>query len=714
MQPRLVATAFLTTVTLLGCQEGIDGKPFDPKATLLAAQWDNLEPVPNTNEEAAAQPARMNPYAVAVTPDGSLGLVTLRGSEIVPGNEVVLVDVADRRVSESIEVGDRPIAVRVRPDGKHAIVLSQLSNKAAVIHLEKREVVNNIEVGYYAQDLVFSEGGKRLFVTNRATDTLDVWNLDTLSGGALDAKEAGSVPAGSNPQGLGISTDGAKVYVCDTGGLGVRVFDAASLEELAFIHLNAPVFDIKPMGPWMVATTLNDTDGLPCEDDADYVGSQGDGIYPIVTDRTCSRGFADIQNEIAFIDSATDEVAIRYTSDTAEVSEADREGDHDPALMQVRGALPQSIAVVSASTAFVTMGASDELVELTLGEGPGPVMVMPRSFPTGYAPQGVAVDAAGTTALVADKLGETLTVVNLADGESTTIDVGAVSPAFPATSAEIGELFAHSAKFSTDGDQSCTHCHPDNHTDGKAWGVGIVRSFGRRATLPMRNLHDTKPLLVEGVFDETDFSLEMEGISFRPDFHDSSYTLQVERRDEFYRETSRSLFGVEVGFDAMVTHVAEFLMIEPRLLPSPYDGMTEQAERGKALFERPDVACASCHPAPTFASDQLFEGVTTVGRYDTPRRDLDPDVSIKYLEQARDGFFNANSLRGLWDRPGALLHDGRARTLREAVLTPGHPCLQETERAYNEFNGQVDTNGGISHLSCEQIDDLLAYLITIN
>jgi len=592
-------------------------------------------------------------------------------------------------------------------------VLSQLSTKAAVIHMDKLEVVNNIDVGYYAQDLAFSEGGKRMFVTNRAANTIDAWNLTTLSGGELGAKPAASAPAGSSPDCLGISPDGTKVYVCDTGGLGVRVFEATTLLEIAFIDFNAPVFDIKPMGQWMVATTLNDTSGLPCEDDSDYIGSQGDGIYPIVTDRTCSRGFADIQNEIAFIDVEKDEIAIRYTSDTAEISEADREGDHDPALMQVRGALPQSIAVLSPTSAFITMGASDELVELSLVEGGADTMVMPRSFATGFAPRGVAVDATGTTALVADKLGETLTVVKLADGETTTIDVGTVAPRFPATSAEIGELFAHTAKFATDGDQSCAHCHPDNHTDGKAWGVGIVRSFGRRATLPMRNLHDTKPLLVEGVFDEADFSLEMEGISFRPDFHDSSYTLQVDRRDIFYKETSRAMFGTEVGFDAMVGHVAEFLMIEPRLLPSPH-GASEQAERGKALFERPDVACSSCHPAPTFASDALFESIISLGRYDTPRRDLDPDVSIKYLEQAKDGFFNANSLRGLWDRPGGLLHDGRARTIREAILTPGHPCLLETERAYNEFDGQVDTNGGISHLSCEQIDDLIAYLITIN
>jgi len=360
------------------------------------------------------------------------------------------------------------------------------------------------------------------------------------------------------------------------------------------------------------------------------------------------------------------------------------------------------------------MSASNELVEMSIDGGQPPDMTMPRSWPTGFAPQGGAVDADATVAVVANQLGETASIIDLESGDVVTLPVGRTSPAFPATQAELGELFFHTALYSTDGDQSCTHCHPDAANDGKTWGVDIVRAFGRRATLPLRNLAATKPLLVEGVFDEHDFNLEMEGISFRPDFHDSSYTLQVQRRDAFYRQTSYDLFGRAVGFDEMVQAVGAFLVVEPRLLPSPFPDDTPQVERGRALFFRPDVGCGACHPEPSFASPQLFAGVTTLGRYDLPRRDLDPNVSIKYIENARDGFFNANSLRGLWDRPGALFHDGRARTIRETLLTPGHRCAHDGERAFNEFDGQVDTNGGISQLTCDQIDDLVAYLRTIN
>jgi DNA-binding beta-propeller fold protein YncE len=704
----LVATVIAAMLSGCATEGGDAGPGWAPPGG-----WDNLEPVPNPNDEAAPQPFRQNPYAVALTADGRTALVTLRGSELEPDHEVAIVDVPRKQVRARLHVGSRPHAVAIHPSGDVAVVLSQFSRHAAVIDLRKERVVGALELGYYAAELTFSADGQTMFVSNRATDTVQRWRVGRVAA-SLTAELDAEAPAGVNPRALALSPDGAKLYATDDGGLGVRVFDAANLEELTFIFLNAPVFDVAPIGPWMMATTLNDTQGLPCEDDGDYIGTQGDGVFPIVTDRTCSRGFADIQNELAFIDPGSDEVVIRYTSDSAQISEADREGDHPEALRKVYGALPNRIAVLDPERALVTMSASNELAEVRISGSP-PALTMDRAWDVGFAPEGVAALPGGTVAVVANRLGETVSIVNLVTDERVDIPVGNVSPPFPSTQAEIGEFFFFgTAPFSTDGDMSCSHCHPDAENDGKAWGVDVVLPFGRRSVMPMRNLFETKPLLIEGVFDENDFSLEMEGISFRRDFHETSYTLQVQRRDEFYRQVSRELIGREVGFDEMVLAVGAFLVVEPRLLPSPFSKDTPQVERGRALYFRPDVGCAACHPPPTFASPEVFEGVVTLGRYGTPAYNLDPDISVKFIENALPGFFNANSLRGLWDRRGALFHDGRARTIRETILTPGHPCLLPGERAFNEFEGQVDTNGGISHLTCEQIDDLVAFLKTID
>ena len=707
---RDVATiAFVVLIAIIGA--GCDLDQADP-SDVDTGEWENLVPVPGST----TQPRRAHPFAVAMTSDGQTALVTLRGSEAEPTNELVMIDVPRRRVERRLVVGARPVAVRIHPDGDLAVVLSHMSPFAAVIDLDAGRVTSKIRVGYYAEDVVFASDGSRMFVTSRGADELHEIIL-TRSGRALAGEPGRSAPAGVNPAAICASPDQDKLYVADAGGLGVRVFDAESMAQVAQIPLNAPAFGLALMGPWVVATTLNDTDGLPCESDSDYPGEQGDGVYEIITDRTCSRGFADIQNEIAFIDPVTDTVAIRYTSDTAEVSEADREGDHLAELMQVVGALPYGIAVASPDRAFVSMGASFEVVELVV-EGVdstgAPLMQMPRAWDSGFAPRGIAVDEAGTTVVVANMLSDTASVIDLTDGTRSDIELGYGAESFPATSAEIGELFFFSSQFSTDGDQSCTHCHPDAESDGKAWGVGVVRAYGRRATIPARNLAQTMPLLIEGVFNERDFTLEMEAMAFRPDFHDSSYALQVQRRDAFFFEASWRLIGRQIDFLEMSVHLGNFLVAEPRLLPSPFPRESPEVDMGRALFFRFDVACASCHPSPAFASPEVFEGTTTMGRFDRPRRDLDPDISLKYLEEARDGFFNANTLRGVWDRRGALFHDGRAHTIREALLTPGHECLREGERAFNEFNQVPDTHGGISHLTCEELDALVTFLLTLD
>ncbi|RLB55720.1 MAG: hypothetical protein DRJ42_05335 [Deltaproteobacteria bacterium] len=699
-----------------GCTATPEAPPSE--GPVYEARWENLAPVTdNTNIDLPAQPDRAHPYAVAMSPDGEVALVTLRGSEVSPGHEVVVIDVPGRRLVRRLTVGARPVAVGIRPQNDYAVVLSHLSPMAAVIDLATQEVTGQLRVGHYAENLAFSSDGRRMYVSNRATDEVERWEVRVSEMG-LTATRHDNVPAGVNPGAIGIAETAGKIYVADAGGLGLRVFDMDSMEELGFIPLNAPVFDVASMGGWIVATTLNGTSGLPCPSDADYPGEEGDGIFAHITDTTCGRGFADIQNEVAFIDTEYDLVAVRYTSDTAEVSEADREGDHDPELQKVVGALPFGIAVAGPGRAFVSMGSSFEVTEMVvegeMGSGAPPTMEMPQTWATDFAPRGVAVDADGRTLVVANMLGETVSILDVSSGERTDIEVGDTTNPFPATSAEIGELFFNSSAYSSDGDQSCSHCHPDADSDGKSWGVGLVRAYGRRATMVIKNLHDTAPLLIEGVFEETDFTVEMEAMAFRPDFHDSSYALQVSLRDEYFQEVSHEMLERNLGFDEMAAHVADYLVAETRLLPSPFPDDTPEAERGHALFFRPDVGCANCHPPPSFASPDNFTGVTTMARFDRPRRDLDPDVSTKYIEEARDGFFNANSLRGTWDRRGVFFHDGRARTLRETVLTPGHACLEEGERAFNESEGRVDTNGGVSHLTCSQIDDLIAFIISID
>jgi len=159
------------------------------------------------------------------------------------------------------------------------------------------------------------------------------------------------------------------------------------------------------------------------------------------------------------------------------------------------------------------------------------------------------------------------------------------------------------------------------------------------------------------------------------------------------------------------------------------------------------VGCAACHPAPTFAvsttvnpfalplrmgpvvSPVRADDGTNLDLYATgfvetfPQAEMDSCVDVcgeaacaadpAGCDDLRDVRFGVPSLRGLWDRAPSLLHDGRARGVREVLATPGHPALLPGEMGFNERDGVIDTHGGTSHLSPADLADLIVYLETL-
>jgi YVTN family beta-propeller protein len=108
-------------------------------------------------------------------------------------------------------------------------------------------------------------------------------------------------------------------------------------------------------------------------------------------------------------------------------------------------------------------------------------------------------------------------------------------------------------------------------------------------------------------------------------------------------------------------------------LPSPHlvnGKLSSSALRGKKLFFDGTVGCGACHPAGLF---------TTLKSYDVGAGTLDTPTLIE-----------------VW-RTAPYLHDGSAATLRE-VLTTANPN---------------DRHGKTSHLRSSQLDDLVAYLLSL-
>ncbi len=106
--------------------------------------------------------------------------------------------------------------------------------------------------------------------------------------------------------------------------------------------------------------------------------------------------------------------------------------------------------------------------------------------------------------------------------------------------------------------------------------------------------------------------------------------------------------------------------------------LTESALRGEKIFNDPQVACAKCHPGPLF-TDLAMSDVGTSRTFDRGAKSFDTPTLVE-----------------LWRTP-PYLHDGSAATVRQILV--------EQNRG--------DQHGVTSNLNPAQIDDLVAYLLSL-
>lgn len=190
---------------------------------------------------------------------------------------------------------------------------------------------------------------------------------------------------------------------------------------------------------------------------------------------------------------------------------------------------------------------------------------------------------------------------------------------------------------------------------------------------------------------------------------------------------------IRLGFDGVTRAIGLFLLAAPRLPPNPNRALAlPSAARGERLFQRAELGCAACHPLPltTIASQPAFNPFLRPLRSppvisptrapggavaDTVTEGFRATFSVDGVppvEQGPEGLHvGVPQLRGLWDRAPRFYHDGRARSLRSALLPPGHHALAGAP-GFNERDGVPDSHGGTSQLDDTEIADLIDFLLT--
>jgi 6-phosphogluconolactonase (cycloisomerase 2 family) len=788
----------------------------------LACQPPDIDPIvdlspyanPMTSADPlfAPQPHRDNPLELAIDGRGR-AWVSMQGSPDEPGNTIASVDLSTGDIARYYTGGSSPTGLAMHPDGRWLVVFNRFSDAATVFDTELDAIAGYLRTDFYATEGAFTPDGKSLWVTNRWRDAVAIWDLVEVSAGLNLAGEE-HIPVDTNPRDIALSPDGSLMAVATLTGGSVSILDVQAREELFRIDLMAPANGLAWVDDFViVATTSASTHHLPLEGpDGNDDGIPGDG--------TPNVNFQDLQNELAVIHGPTGELRHRYTSDSiccedyrdVDPVDEDRLGGLLPPQETwiVGGALPEQV-VAHEDGVWVDYSGSNELQRFAVDSDTGELTPETPVATSGHNPHGMAIF--GDRLLVAHRLSETLGEYD-ANAGTHLVDyqVGDITGGrFPATDAEIGELFNQvTAPFTVDGDQSCTHCHREGGNIDKAFSMPLTAyaGLGSRMTMAYRGAYDTRPWFFESAFDHTNFKPVMNEFARIENFCCSDYTLwpngapadceqnpppecgldgpgsrdgfaahrdddvlsharptDFATRDSFYlaqaeRVIGRSMsFGDSVYFENPITEersaskldfdgitraLGVFLLTDTNLLPNPNPQNSDEVNLGRALFERPDTGCATCHAGPGFsvATDHNpFNVPVRMAPVVTPNRaddgtnldlfaggfvDTFPlsqqescedvcgadlcDIDNAVCDDLREVRFGSPPLRGIWDRAPSMLHDGRAQGLREVLATPGHPALGQGQVGFNVRDGVVDSHGGTSHLTAAELEALIAFL----
>jgi YVTN family beta-propeller protein len=215
---------------------------------------------------------------------------------------------------------------------------------------------------------------------------------------------------------------------------------------------------------------------------------------------------------------------------------------------------------------------------------------------------------------------------------------------------------------------SCASCHPDGDADGRTW----QNPEGLRNTTPLYGMAWTHPIHWSADRDESqDFEHTIRGRLMQG---------QGLIRGPVAESLAEPNKGRSPDLDALAAYCN---MHKTPLSPHAKRGLSDAARRGRALFLADETGCAACHAGPYYTDS-------------TPKRPYrlhDVGTGTEDPTEQMGPAYDTPTLLSIY-RTAPYLHDGRAATLEE-VLT--------------KFN-RDDRHGKTSHLSREQIDDLVEFL----
>jgi len=619
-----------------------------------------------TGDTVAGQPAPVASHTtsssssnIALGPDGTVLLVVNPDS-----NSISLLSLGTLTTVTEISVGVDPRAVAMSPDGTTAYVANQGSDSLSVVDVVARRVTTELAVGDRPVGVAVSPDGRFVAVAELGDDRvrfLDATNLSTLS----------TASVADRPHGLAFTPDSRLLVTHLLSGdvtvLTVRPFtlylplllrSQPTLPALRNTqHVSSFRFQVSS------STTIPTWPHVAPAPNV-LVNAAGTRAY---LPQTMAHGLGlntqfdnSVFPKVSVINLETEE---HQKSEHISLPETDRPVG-----------LPWDVALAhSDEELWVVNAASNDVSVIDVADPSNPARVAHISV--GHNPRGIAVSPDGGTAYVNNTLAGTVSVIDTSAYTVTSVITVTEIPLPPALLH--GKRLFHSSAHSDLAQArwiSCNTCHVEGEHDGRTWLLQYIDEVPpgatptiTRNTTSLAGMIETYPLRWSAEWDESadsEFSVRFEqfgtGLIHDGEMHPT-------------QDPSRPNQGRSYDLDCLAA------FIDSLAVPERRHTLTAAELRGQAIFESPGTGCATCHPAPLYTDLQVHD-VGTAGSYgewfgpliDTP------------------------TLRFLYDS-APYLHDGSATTLRE-VLTSANP---------------QDEHGVTSHLTDEEIADLIAYLLAL-
>jgi YVTN family beta-propeller protein len=557
-------------------------------------------PAPTHSRQPDSPTAYPGPLGLAVDGTGRRAYVALHDA-----GAVAVVDLKAGKVLRTIAVGKQPHDVAL--NGATLFVTCEGEDTLTVVDLWKNAVRRRVAIGAAPRGLAVDAAGKCVYVA--CHDDGAVRCLEVASGAVRD------VVAQPWPDRLALSGDGKRLYVT-ANDAGRALLTTVTL---------APA--LKVDGPRALdgASNLRGVAALPGGNGA-FVAHQRPRNHLPTTQVAQGWVFTNALARRTELGLITHELAVQAPPRVL-LDEPNR-GAADPsdvviapdgrrvfvacagadAVLAIDGKkLVHVESKQSGTYDYPFSAATDGVDDLAASRH-----YVSARLATQANPRRLALSGDGTTLVVSNHLGDSLTVIDAVNLK--VLRHVPLTAALP-DAARRGAILFHSARLTFQGQFSCASCHPNGGSDGLNWdltrdGVG--------------NFMNTRSLM--GVKDTPPYG-----------WHASSPTLE-----DRVTGTLRTLHQHEPG----TAETAELVAFLKTLAPPRPLAVKDAAAvaRGKELFHG-KAKCATCHRSDALDDDRP---------HDLGLRG-DGDV------QAR---FDTPSLRGV-ARTAPYLHDGRAATLAD-------------------------------------------------